>query len=163
MNIRKLACDAIEKILYKNAFVNITINEFFNKYDLSKEEKALFTILVMGTVERKIKLAYFLEPYLKKKQKPWVYVILLMSTYQIVYMDVENYYVVNEAVNLGNIKDRSLGGFINAVLRNLLRHELREISASDEIQYLSIKYSLLELSSISLMSVASPTEQVRLP
>lgn len=141
MNIRKLACDAIEKILYKNAFVNITINEFFNKYDLSKEEKALFTILVMGTVERKITLAYFLEPYLKKKQKPWVYVILLMSTYQIVYMDVENYYVVNEAVNLGNIKDRSLGGFINAVLRNLLRHELREISASDEIQYLSIKYS----------------------
>lgn len=141
MNIRKLASDAIEKILYKNAFVNITINEFFNKYDLSKEEKALFAILVMGTVEHKITLAYYLEPYLKKKQKPWVYVILLMSTYQIVYMDIENYYVVNEAVELGNIKDARLGGFINAVLRNLLRHELRDISASDEIQYLSIKYS----------------------
>lgn len=141
MNIRKLACDAIEKILYKNAFVNITINEFFNKFDLSKEEKALFTILVMGTVEHKITLAYYLEPYLKKKQKPWVYVILLMSTYQIVYMRIENHYVVNEAVELGNIKDKSIGGFINAVLRNLLRNELREIGADDEIKYLSLKYS----------------------
>ena len=125
MNIRKLACEAIEKILYKGAFVNITINEFFNKFDLSKEEKALFTVLVMGTVEHKITLAYYLEPYLKKKQKPWVYVILLMSTYQIVYMRVENHYVVNEAVELGNIKDKSIGGFINAVLRYMLRHELR--------------------------------------
>ena len=141
MNIRKLACEAIEQILYKGAFVNITISEYFNKFDLSKEEKALFTVLVMGTVEKKISLAYFLEPYLKKKQKPWVYVILLMSTYQIVYMRVENHYVVNEAVNLGNIKDRALGGFINAVLRNLLRHDLREISADDEIKYLSLKYS----------------------
>ena len=95
----------------------------------------------MGTVEHKITLAYYLEPYLKKKQKPWVYVILMMSTYQIVYMKVENHYVVNEAVNLGNIKDRNIGGFINAVLRNLLRHELRDISADDEIKYLSLKYS----------------------
>ena len=141
MNIRKLACEAIEKILYKGAFVNVTIHEFFNKFDLSKEEKALFTVLVMGTVEHKITLAYYLEPYLKKKQKPWVYVILLMSTYQIVYMRVENHYVVNEAVELGNIKDKSIGGFINAVLRNMLRHELREIGADDEIKYLSLKYS----------------------
>ena len=141
MNIRQLAADAIEKILYKGAYVNITINEYFNKFDLTKEEKALFTILVMGTVEHKITLAYYLEPYLKKKQKPWVYVILMMSTYQIVYMKVENHYVVNEAVNLGNIKDRNIGGFINAVLRNLLRHELRDISADDEIKYLSLKYS----------------------
>ena len=87
MNIRQLATDAIEKILYKGAYVNITINEYFKKFDLTKEEKALFTILVMGTVEHKITLAYYLEPYLRKKQKSWVYVILMMSTYQIVYMN----------------------------------------------------------------------------
>lgn len=141
MNIRKIALEAIEKILYKGSYVNITINEYFSKYDLTKEEKGLFTILVMGTVERKITLAYYLEPYLRKKQKPWVYVILLMALYQIIYMDVENYYVVNEAVNLANLKDKNVGGFVNGVLRNFLRNELREISADDEIQYLSLKYS----------------------
>lgn len=141
MNIRKLAAEAIEKILYKGAYVNIVINEYLSKFEFSKEEKALFTRLVMGTVEKKITLAFYLEPYLRKKQKPWVNVILLMSVYQIVFMNVENYYVVNEAVNLGNLKDKFIGGFINGVLRNLLRNELREIPRSDEIKYLSIKYS----------------------
>lgn len=141
MNIRKLAAEAIEKILYKGAYVNIVINEYLSKFEFSKEEKALFTRLVMGTVEKKITLAFYLEPYLRKKQKPWVNVILLMGVYQIVYMNVENYYVVNEAVNLGNLKDKFIGGFINGVLRNLLRNELREIPRDDEIKYLSIKYS----------------------
>ena len=116
VNIKKIACEAIEKVLYKNGYVNITINEFFSKYDFTNEEKALFTRVVMGTVERKITLAYYLEPYLRKKQKPWVYVILLMATYEIVYMDIENYYVVNEAVELANTKDKNIGGFVNGVV-----------------------------------------------
>ena len=33
MNIRKLALQAIEKILYKGAYANIVINEYLNKYD----------------------------------------------------------------------------------------------------------------------------------
>ena len=141
MNIRKLASEAIEKVLYKGAYVNIVINEYLSKFEFGKEEKGLFTRLVMGTVEKKITLAFYLEPYLRKKQKPWVNVILLMSVYQIVFMNVENHYVVNEAVNLGNLKDKFIGGFINGVLRNLLRNELREIPRDDEIKYLSIKYS----------------------
>jgi len=141
MNIKKLALEAIEKILYKKAYVNIVINEYFSKFELSKEEKALFTRLVMGTIEKKITLAYYLEPYLKKKQKPWLNSLLLMAVYEIVYMNIENYYVVNEAVEIANIKDRNIGGFVNAVLRNFLRNELREISADDEIKYLSLKYS----------------------
>lgn len=141
MNIRKLASEAIEKVLYKGAYVNIVINEYLSKFEFYKEEKALFTRLVMGTIEKKITLAYYLEPFLRKKQKPWVNVILLMSVYQIVFMNVENHYVVNEAVNLGNLKDKFVGGFINGVLRNFLRNELREIPIDDEIKYLSIKYS----------------------
>ena len=141
MNIRKLASEAIEKVLYKGAYVNIVINEYLSKFEFMREDKALFTRLVMGTVEKKITLAFYLEPYLRKKQKPWVNVILLMSVYQIVFMNVENHYVVNEAVNLGNLKDKFIGGFINGVLRNLLRNELREIPRDDEIKYLSIKYS----------------------
>ncbi len=143
MNIKKLAIEAIEKIIYKGAFVNICINEYFNKFELTKEEKALFTRLVMGTIEKRITLAYYLEPYLRKKQKPWVNAILLMSVYQIVYMDIENHYAVNDAVEMANFKDRNIGGFVNGVLRNLLRNPLRSIDKAslDEIQYLSIKYS----------------------
>lgn len=144
MNIRKLAMEAIMKILYKGGYTSIVINEYLRKFEFSPQEKALFTRIVMGTVERKLTLAYYLEPYLKKKQKPWVNVLLLMSVYQLVYMDVKDYFVVDEAVNIANVYDSYIGGFVNAVLRNFLRNPLREIedkSGLDEIKYLSIKYS----------------------
>ena len=70
MNIRKLALQAIEKILYKGGYANIVVNEYLNKFEFEDSDRRLFTKLVHGTVERKITLAYYLEPYLKKKQKP---------------------------------------------------------------------------------------------
>ena len=144
MNIRKLAMEGIEKIIYKGAFSNIVIDDCFKKFEFSDSEKALYTILVMGTIERKLTLEFYLEPYLKKKQKPWLHSLLLMSVYQIVYMDVKDYYVVDEAVNIAKVYDTSIASFTNAVLRNLLRNPLRDIEAlkkENEIKYLSIKYS----------------------
>lgn len=141
MNIRKLALQAIEKILYKNGYANIIINEYLNKYELSDDERRLFTRLVLGTVEKKITLAYYLEPFLKKKQKNNVYSLLLMSVYQLVYMNIPEYTVVNEAVNIANMTDKMIGSFVNAVLRNFLRNELRTFDGLEDIKYLSVKYS----------------------
>lgn len=141
MNIRKLALQAIEKILYKGGYANIVINEYLNKYEFNDQDRRLFTKLVLGTVEKKITLAYYLEPYLKKKQKPVINCLLLMSVYQLVYLDIPDYTVVNESVSLANSTDRMVGSFINAVLRNFLRNELRSFENLDEIEKLSIKYS----------------------
>lgn len=141
MNIRKLALQAIEKILYKNAYANIVINEYLNKYEFEDSDRRLFTKLVLGTVERKITLAYYLEPYLKKKQKPLINCLLLMSVYQLVYLNIPEYTVVNESVSLANLTDRMVGSFVNAVLRNFLRNDLRTLDNLDEIQKLSIEFS----------------------
>lgn len=141
MNIRKLALQAIEKILYKGGYANIVINEYLYKYEFNDQDRRLFTKLVLGTVEKKITLAYYLEPYLKKKQKPVINCLLLMSVYQLVYLDIPDYTVVNESVSLANSTDRMVGSFINAVLRNFLRNELRSFENLDEIEKLSIKYS----------------------
>ena len=86
MNIRKLALQAIEKVLYKGGYANIVINEYLNKYEFNDEDRRLFTKLVLGTIEKKLTLSYYLEPYLKKKQKPFVNSLLLMSVYQLVYL-----------------------------------------------------------------------------
>ena len=141
MNIRKLALQAIEKILYKGGYANIVINEYLSKYEFEDNDRRLFTRLVLGTVERKITLAYYLEPYLKKKQKPLINCLLLMSVYQLVYLNIPEYTVVNESVTLANLTDRMIGSFVNAVLRNFLRNELRTLDNLDEIQKLSIEYS----------------------
>lgn len=141
MDPRKLALEAIEKIITKDSFSNIVVNEFLNKYELSNEDKALFTNLVYGTIQHKITIEYYLEPYLKKRQKPWVNNLLLMSIYQIVYLRIPQYAAVNEAVSIANDKSRAIGSFINAVLRNFLRNPLRSFEGLDEISYLSVKYS----------------------
>lgn len=144
MNIRKLAMEAIEKILYKGGFSSIVINEYLKKFEFTPQDKALFTILVMGTVERKLTLEFFLAPYLKKKQKPWLSSLLLMSVYQIAFMDVKDYFVVDESVNIANVYDKKIGSFVNGVLRNLLRNPLQDIERLKEkslVEYLSIKYS----------------------
>lgn len=141
MNIRKLALQAIEKILYKNGYANIIINEYLNKYELTDDERRLFTKLVIGTVEKKLTLAYYLEPFLKKKQKTSIYSLLLMSVYQLVYLNIPDYTVVNEAVNIANTLDKMVGSFVNAVLRNFLRNELRSFEGLEDVKLLSAKYS----------------------
>ena len=146
MNIRKLAIEAIEKILYKGGYTSIVINEYLKKFEFTPQEKALFTILVMGTVERKITLEYYLAPYLKKKNKNWLNSLLLMSVYQLVYMDIKEYAVVDESVNVANVYDRKIGSFVNAVLRNFLRNPVRSIEElkDNRVKYLSVKYSTPE-------------------
>lgn len=144
MNVRKLALDAINKILYASGFSNIVINEYLKKYELSEVDRALFTKLVLGTVEHKITLEYYLKPYLRKKQKPWLYCLLLMSIYQIVYLQIPDYAVVNESVEIASVRDRSYASFVNGVLRSFLRDELPDIEKLKGMEYLSVKYSYPE-------------------
>ena len=70
MNARKLALEALEKIIDKKAFSNIVVNEFLNKFELSLEDRALFTNIVYGTMQNLLTIDYYLEPYIShKKQK----------------------------------------------------------------------------------------------
>ena len=96
----------------------------------------------MGTVERRLTLEYFLEPYLKKKQKSWLSSLLYLSVYQLVYMNVKDYFVVDESVNIANVYGEKIGSFTNAVLRNFLRNPVRDI----EIIYWAIDGDTLIIS-----------------
>lgn len=141
MNVRKLVLDAILRVMEKGGFIGIVINEYLSKFQLTQEDQALFTKIVKGTIEHKITLEYYIEPYLRKRQKPWVYYLLLMSAYQIVYLDIPDYAVVSEAVDIANIKDKKIGSFVNAVLREFLRKDIRSLAELDRVHYLSIRYS----------------------
>lgn len=144
MNVRKLALDATSKILFDGAYSNIVINDTLKKYEFNEVDRALFTRLVLGTVEKKITLEYYLKPFLHKKPKPWVYCLLLMSIYQLVYLDIPDYAVVNEAVEIASIRDRSFGSFVNGVLRAFQRSDRPSIDNLKGIEYLSVKYSYPE-------------------
>lgn len=142
MNVRRLALEAISKIMDNKAFANKVVSNYLNKFEMSKEDKALFTNVVYGTIQYYLTLKFYIEPFLsKKKTKNWVQHLIYMSIYQLVYLDIPEYAAVNEAVEIANLRDRSIGKFVNAVLRNFLRNPKRDFENLDDILRLSIKYS----------------------
>ena len=134
------------KILLKykqeNAYLNLTINQYFKEYELNKESKDLITRIVYGTIQNMIYLEYMLEIHLKSRVKTYEKMLLLMSLYQHYFLDsIPDYAIVNEAVNLAKKKKGiKTAQFINAVLNHAFKQE-RSLNGLDDDQYLSITTS----------------------
>lgn len=142
MNVRKLALEAINKITEDKGYSNVVVNETISKFELTAEDKSFFTNLVYGTVQNLITIDFYLQPYLdNKKTKGWIKNLLYMSVYQLLFLETPEYAVLNESVDIANIKSHAIGSFVNAVLRNFLRNGLRTLDNLDDIEKLSIKYS----------------------
>jgi 16S rRNA (cytosine967-C5)-methyltransferase len=142
MNARKLAHLALNKITYEKAYSNIILNDLLRKYPLSSEDAAFCTKLFYGTIQNKLYLDYQLEPYLKqKKQMPWVINLLRLALYQMFFLSVPDYAAINETVALAKKKNKALGSFVNAVLRNVQRNGKRLLEGLEPLERISIEYS----------------------
>ena len=147
INTREMAIECLLLIDTDGSYSNITINNILRKYKLNINEKSFISALVYGTLERKITLDYIITKLTDKplsKIKPYIRCVLQMGVYQILYMDkIPDFAVVNESVNLikSNKKYNFATGFVNAVLRNVIRNKDAILPADDTVDGLSIKYS----------------------
>lgn len=147
-NARNLALDILIRIEKDNSYSNLAIDGALKEApSLSNADKAFFTALVYGTVERKITLDYNLELYLKeplKKLNPVVLCALRLGAYQILFMEkIPDTAAINETVSLVKRRAGYASGLTNAVLRKVSVNGLRLPDADDE-SYLSVKYSFPE-------------------
>ncbi len=147
-NARKTALKALTEVRSGGAYSNITLNKYFNENELSHADKSLATALFYGVLDRTITLDYVLSKYIKtplKKVSPLALENLRMALYQIMYMDkIPDSAAVNEAVKIiKSSKERHLAGFVNGVLRNILRSEI-VLPQQKDVHSLSIKYSCPE-------------------
>ena len=140
-NVRKLALEALYKIMAEKAYANLTVNRYLNRYKLEANDRRLFTKLVYGTVENIIKLEYLLRPFVKKEPDARIKYLLYLSLYQIEYTDIPPFAAVDEAVKIAKEKNRFAASFVNAVLRNYLRGGKRDLSNLPKNEYLSVEYS----------------------
>ncbi|NDI33468.1 16S rRNA (cytosine(967)-C(5))-methyltransferase RsmB [Chengkuizengella sediminis] len=145
---RELAMNILTKVDEKKAYSNILLNESLNKFNLERQEAALTTEIVYGTIQRMNTIDYFLNQFVTKKVKklqPWVRNLLRLSFYQLYYLDrIPDHAVVNEAVNISKRKGhRGISGMVNAVLRNIIRkkEQLELPSTSNIVQHISLKHS----------------------
>ncbi|WP_251314426.1 16S rRNA (cytosine(967)-C(5))-methyltransferase RsmB [Floricoccus penangensis] len=143
-NPRDLALNVINQVFNEEAYANIALNDALKQSNLTALDKSMATNIVYGTISHKMTLEWYLKPFIKKTKK-WVKNLLLLSIYQIVYMDkVPDNAVVDEAVKIAKLQgDKRLSGFVNGVLRNFIRTERADFSQiKNETERLSIQYSM---------------------
>lgn len=146
-NARKTALKALIEVRGQ-AYSNITLNKFLNETDLSGADRALATAIFYGVLDRTVTLDFVLGEHIKtplKKVQPIALEVLRIALYQIMFMDkIPDSAAVNEAVKLiKNSKQNHLAGFVNGVLRNILRSEIKLPNGTD-VTSLSVKYSCPE-------------------
>ncbi|HEY2492617.1 MAG TPA: 16S rRNA (cytosine(967)-C(5))-methyltransferase RsmB [Paenibacillus sp.] len=125
---RELAVDVLTRVEQEGAYSNLQLNAGLQRASLIREDAALATELVYGTISRLNTLDYFLNRYVSKgmdKLQPWVRSVLRMSLYQLLYLDrIPPHAVVNEAVNIAKKRGhQGISGMVNGVLRNILRNK----------------------------------------
>lgn len=145
MNPRQLALDTLLKIEQDGSYSNLSVAGALKTNHLEGADKAFFTSLVYGVVERKLTLDFNLEIYLTqplKKLGPEARNILRLGTYQLLFMDkIPAHAAINESVNLAKKnKAQYAAGLINAVLRKVDQNKL-QLPTEDKPNYLEIKYS----------------------
>ncbi len=145
-NVRYVALDLLMHIEKQGGFSHLVISQAIERENVKEIDQNLLTEIVYGTLEHKLTLDYYLQPFIQKQKKlaDWVHILLRMSLFQLLYLDkVPAYAVINEAVEIAKIKGhRGIGSLVNGVLRNVNRQGVRDIKdIEDPLERLSIKTS----------------------
>ena len=124
INARYIAYEVLYTIIQEDGYSNITLNKYFNQHKLQEQDKRFISEVVYGTIKNKLYLEHILKSYSKGRVKPKVKIILLMSIYQLLYMDkTPNFAIIDEAVKLSKkIAGNITGKFVNGILRNIERN-----------------------------------------
>ena len=147
VNVRGMALDCVLSVMEDGELSHIAIRRSLERGSrLDKRNRAFFTRLCHGTIERCIEIDYVTGCFSKvkvPKLKPVIRGILRISVYQLLYMDVPSSAVCNEAVKLAKKRGfYGLSGFVNGVLRNVSRSGGRLPDKSGGIEnYFSVCYS----------------------
>ena len=147
---RRLAFHSLLKCYNDKKYSNIEIDSVIKKNNMDPREKALFTAIVYGVIEKRIMLDFIISVLAQRpvgKIEPAVMTSLEMGIYQILFFDrVPDSAACNESVEITKrISGLGAASFVNAVLRKTVRIK----DSAEDIykhlegnEYKSIKYSV---------------------
>ena len=147
---RELILGVLLEVTRDGEYSHIALRNVLSKYQyLDKKERAFITRVTEGTLEHMIEIDYIINQFSNvkvNKMKPVIRCIMRSAVYQLKYMDsVPDSAVCNEAVKLATKKGfHTLKGFVNGVLRNIVRNldKIEYPSEENYVEYLSVKYSM---------------------
>lgn len=146
---RELAVLSLCRLERQGKYGSLEADAAIKKFGLKDAEKALYTKLFYGMLERKITLDHIISSVSDKPVDTMTLEmknILRVSLYQLLYLDrVPDYSVVNEGAELAKKYERqSAASFVNAVLRRVAREGMPDIKRENTASFLSVKYSVSE-------------------
>lgn len=144
---RAIALETVYEVMEKGAYANLVLDKALSQSGVQLSDRKASSEIANGTIRMVKRLDWVLNFFLQKgieKQNPWLRNVLRISAYQLLFMNkIPAYACVNDAVKMVRKKTKQapLGGVVNAVLRNLLRNNVKITYPQDEIGFLSIYYS----------------------
>lgn len=142
MTTRQLAVTALIKIFNKAIKPKEALDEL--SVDLDKRDRAFLMEIVYGVLRYRDYLDWMLKDFLKRPSglSPYTINNLRSAVYQLKYMRVPEWAVVDEAVNLERF-NQGKRALVNAVLRNFLRNKnkIKKPSKDDPVEYISVTTS----------------------
>lgn len=143
MNVREAAITILERV-DEGAYLNITLNHFLNENELSRIDADLLTRLVYSVKSHQITLLHYMSKYIEgKKVRPFEKRVLLIACCQFLYFDkIPDYAIIDESVEIVKKKRGPKGaGFINAILRKMVKDKNISYENLNDLEILSVQYS----------------------
>ena len=148
-NAREIALKTLYQVEYEGAYSNLALKSQLTDSKLQGADRGLATALVYGVLQKKLMLEYIISEFSSvklKKISKFILLILELGIYQIIFMDkIPESAAVNESVKLarryGHTKS---AGFVNALLRNVVKNRNSLPEPKDKLKRISVKYSFPE-------------------
>lgn len=143
-NVRDSALTLLETIEKNQSYSNLLLNGMIEKNKIAPKDVGLLTELTYGTLQRRMTLDYYLQPFLKKKVEPWVRQLLRVTLYQMVYLDkIPDRAAIFEAVEIAKKRGhKGIASMVNGVLRSIQREGLPSLEEiADPVERLATETS----------------------
>ncbi|MEH7299632.1 16S rRNA (cytosine(967)-C(5))-methyltransferase RsmB [Neobacillus drentensis] len=135
-NVREIALDLLTTIEKNQSYSNLLLNTTIEKNELSQKDVGLLTELTYGTLQRKMALDFYLNPFIKdnKKLADWIHHLLRLTLYQMVYLDrIPDRAAIYEAVDIAKKRGhKGIASLVNGVLRSIQRKGLPSLNEISE-------------------------------
>ena len=129
----------LNKVYSEKSFIKQAISSTF----IEEKNRALTVKTCYGVLDKDIELSYYLSKLTEKSPKLVIRTILKISMYAIKYLEKKEYAVTKNAVELTKkLGKGGAAGFVNAFLRKFINTKID--LPTDEVKYLSVKYSYPE-------------------
>ncbi|MDP2172512.1 MAG: 16S rRNA (cytosine(967)-C(5))-methyltransferase RsmB [Candidatus Cloacimonadaceae bacterium] len=138
MMLRQEAYQTILKVFKNHEFSDNLLHQRAKKLKADNLNVALYYTMVKGVIKRQLQLDYIISLHTDAKKYAAtdikIKIMLYLGLYQLIYLDsVPEHAAVNETVELAKtILGAQVGDFVNAVLRNYLRHPKIEYPAQTD-------------------------------